>query len=97
MFVEHVTHLMLQLIVDDTVRPFERYVSCPAHCLCCAAVCLMLLPPEQLSWMMIGMAVNVVFTPYGQPLVDERLLLIPYFITAVTVTVISLTMVRASS
>ena len=47
--------------------------------------------------MMIGMAVNVVFTPYGQPLVDERLLLIPYFITAVTVTVISLTMVRASS
>ena len=44
--------------------------------------------------MMIGMAVNVVFTPYGQPLVDERLLLIPYCITAVTVTAIYLHMVR---
>ena len=46
--------------------------------------------------MMVGMAVNVCFTPYGYPIVDERLLLIPYFFIALSVTGISLIMVRRS-
>lgn len=49
---------------------------------------------KQLSWMMVGMAVNVCFTPFGQPIVDERLLLIPYFITAVSTTGLRLVMVN---
>ena len=44
--------------------------------------------------MMVGMAINVCFTPFGQPIVDERLLLIPYFITAVTTTCLRLIMVN---
>lgn len=40
------------------------------------------------------MATNVCFTPYAHPIIDERLLLIPYCFTAVTVTVLYLFMVR---
>jgi ethanolaminephosphotransferase len=50
-----------------------------------------------ISWFMLGMAANVCFTPFGQPIVDERLLLIPYFFIALSVTGISLIMICQES
>ena len=45
--------------------------------------------------MMMGMAANVCFTPYGQPFVEERLLLIPYLLIAIATTSVYLYMVRS--
>ncbi len=47
----------------------------------------------QLSWMMAGLAANVIFTPYGEPIIPEEFVLIPFVIIAVAVTGITLYMV----
>jgi hypothetical protein len=45
--------------------------------------------------MMVGLAANVCFTPVGQPIVDERMLIGPYLCVAVGVCCTTLVMVRS--